>query len=147
LNPFWVGSCDLDMSILITGDRHWRCTDLAEWIVKRLVKRYGADALIINGGAAGVDTAFCEACRKLGIAFQPYLANWQSLGNLAGPARNREMVATKPDLCVAIHRDIIARKGTKDCVRQALAAGIPVWLIEDERAVPRRMQAGDLRLK
>ena len=36
--------------------------------------------------------------------------------------------------------------GTKDCVRQAIAAGIPVWLIEDEQAVPKRVQAGDKRI-
>ena len=43
-------------------------------------------------------------------------------------------------------RSLATSKGTKDCVRQALAAGIPVYLIEDERAVPRRIEAGDKRL-
>jgi hypothetical protein len=38
-------------------------------------------------------------------------------------------------------------KGTKDCVRQALAAGIPVWLTEDDRANPRRVEVGDKRLE
>jgi hypothetical protein len=32
------------------------------------------------------------------------------------------------------------------CVRQAPVAGIPVWLIEDERTVPKRVQANDKRL-
>jgi hypothetical protein len=31
-------------------------------------------------------------------------------------------------------------------VRQAPVAGIPVWLIEDERTVPKRVQADDKRL-
>jgi hypothetical protein len=31
-------------------------------------------------------------------------------------------------------------------VRQAPVAGIPVWLIEDERTVPKRVQANDKRL-
>ena len=56
------------------------------------------------------------------------------------------MVATKPDFVIAIHRDLAKSKGTKDCVRQALAAGIPVYLVEDERATPRRMRADDVRV-
>jgi hypothetical protein len=63
-----------------------------------------------------------------------------------GPERNREMVEADADLCIALHRSIETSKGTKDCVRQALAAGISVWLVEDERAIPRRTRAYDVRL-
>jgi hypothetical protein len=56
------------------------------------------------------------------------------------------MVEAGADLCIAVHRAIETSKGTKDCVRQALAAGIPVWLVEDEQAIPKRVQAGDKRL-
>ncbi len=51
--------------------------------------------------------------------------------------RNRQMVEAGADLCIALHRSIETSKGTKDCVRQALVAGIPVYLIEDERANPK----------
>jgi hypothetical protein len=57
------------------------------------------------------------------------------------------MVASKPDLCVAFHRSIETSKATKDCVKQALAAGIPTYLVEDAKGIPRRLQAGDERLK
>jgi hypothetical protein len=136
----------LDMCILITGDRHWRCDDLAEQIINRLLARYGADLVVVHGGAAGVDNAFAVACRKLGIALEPHLADWKGLGNIAGPTRNREMVEAGADLRIALHRSIETSKGTKDCERQALAAGIPVYLIEDERAVPRRVRAGEGKL-
>jgi hypothetical protein len=56
------------------------------------------------------------------------------------------MVESGADLCLALHRSIEASKGTKDCVRQALAAGIPVYLIGDDRAHPIRLQAADWRL-
>jgi hypothetical protein len=56
------------------------------------------------------------------------------------------MVASKPDLCVAFHQSIETSKGTKDCVKQALAAGIAVYLVEDSRGIPRRLQADDPRL-
>jgi hypothetical protein len=77
---------------------------------------------------------------------EPRLADWKGLGNVAGPARNQEMVQAGADLCIALHRSTETSKGTKDCVRKALAAGISVWLIEDERAVPKRVQADDKRL-
>jgi hypothetical protein len=57
-----------------------------------------------------------------------------------------EMVQAGADLCIALHRSIETSKGTRDCVRQALAAGIPVWLIESEEAIPKRVQADDKRL-
>jgi hypothetical protein len=72
--------------------------------------------------------------------------DWKGLGNVAGPTRNREMVQAGADLCIALHRSLASSKGTKDCVRKALAAGIDVWLIEDEQLVPKRVQAGDRRL-
>jgi hypothetical protein len=56
------------------------------------------------------------------------------------------MVEAGADLCIALHRDLAASRGTKDCVRQALTAGIAVYLIEDDRAVPKRVRAGDKRL-
>ena len=39
------------MRILITGDRHWRCDDLAEQILNRLHARYGPGLTIGHGGA------------------------------------------------------------------------------------------------
>jgi hypothetical protein len=57
------------------------------------------------------------------------------------------MVASKPDLCVAFHRSMETSEGTKDCVRQALAAGIATYLVEDATGVPRRLQAGDEKLE
>jgi hypothetical protein len=137
----------LHIRILVTGDRHWPCTELAERIVNRLIGRYGPNLLIIHGEAPGVANAFAAACRKLGVVAEPHLADRKDLGNIAGPSRNQEMVQSGADLCIALHRSLAGSKGTKDCVRQALAAGIPVYLIEDEHAIPRRIEAGDPRLK
>jgi hypothetical protein len=134
------------MRILITGDRHWRCEELAEAVVNRLIARYGPDLVIIHGGVPGVDNAFAIACRELGITAEPHVADWKGLGNIAGPARNREMVESGADLCIAFHRTLERSKGTKDCVRQALAAGIPVYLIDGDHGRPRRLLHADERL-
>jgi hypothetical protein len=37
-------------------------------------------------------------------------------------------------------------KGLNDLARQALAAEVPTYLIEDERGTPKRITAGDTRL-
>jgi hypothetical protein len=60
--------------------------------------------------------------------------------------RNAAIVPTKPDLCVALHRSIETSRGTKDCVKQALAAGIAVYLVENLSGIPRRVREGDPRL-
>jgi hypothetical protein len=72
----------------------------------------------------------------------------------ADPASNSDInratvsvrVATKPDLCVALDRSIETSRGTKERVKQALAAGIAVYLAEDSRGIPRRVQTDDPRL-
>jgi hypothetical protein len=102
--------------------------------------------VVVHGGANGVDQAFAVACRNLGIAAEPRVADWRGLGNIAGPARNKQMVESGIDLCVAFHRTLSTSRGTKDCVRLAPAAAIAVFLIEDDRAVPARVQVGDKRL-
>jgi hypothetical protein len=135
------------MRILITGDRHWACTPLVERILDRLIARYGRDLVIVHGGAPGVDNAFAEAYRRFDIMAEPHLADWKGLGNVAGPARNREMVESEADTCIALHRSLETSKGTKDCVHQAIAAGIAVYLIDSVHGIPKRLHADDERLK
>jgi hypothetical protein len=141
-----VGRYDVAMRILVTGDRDWICFDLAAAIVRRLLKRYGPDIVIVHGGCVGVDDSFRGACRWLRVQDEQHAPDWARFGDAAGPKRNAEMVATKPDLCVALHRSIETSKGTKDCVKQALAGGIEVYLVEDLRGIPRLVQSSDPRL-
>jgi ABC-type sugar transport system substrate-binding protein len=57
------------------------------------------------------------------------------------------MIAKGADLCVAVHKSLAKSKSTKDCVRQAIAAGIPVWLIDTDDGEPKRLAADDPRLE
>jgi len=134
------------MRIVVTGDRFWRCNQLAATILRRLVARYGREILIVHGGDPGVDESFATACKRLGIAVEACLSDWYRAGSPPGPRRNQAMIESGADLCIALHRSIATSTRTKDCVRQALAAGIPAYLVEDERAIPRRIEAGDERL-
>jgi hypothetical protein len=137
----------LDMRILVTGDRYWVCYELALYVLRRLIGRYGAGITIVHGGATGVDESFARACRELEITAEPHIAEWRWHGNTAGPKRNRAMVEAGAAMCIALHRDRKASKGTKDYVRQAIAARIPTFLIDDDQGVPKRLDASDKRLK
>jgi hypothetical protein len=119
--------------VLVTGCRHWNCTGLAGSIVNRLMERHGTQLIVVHGAARGVDAAFAQACNDLGVTHEPHPADWDVYGKGAGPRRNQAMVDAGADLCLAVHRDLKGSRGTLDCVKRCLAAGIPVWLIDNDR--------------
>jgi hypothetical protein len=135
------------MRILVTGDRFWVCYEIASRIVHRLIDRYGSDITIVLGGGTGVDEAFNRACRELGITAEAHIAEWRWHGNLAARKRNHKMIAAGAKMCMVLHRDIKACRDTKDCVRQARSAKIPTCLVDDDQGNPKRLLAGDKRLK
>jgi hypothetical protein len=114
--------------------------------VNRLLARYGPSILIIHGGEPGVDQAVATVCQELGLPVEARLAKWHQTGLPTLGTKNRELIKAAPDLCVAIHQSIASSKRTRDCVQQALQAGIPTYLISDERAIPRQLQPRDPRL-
>jgi hypothetical protein len=150
------------MRVLVTGDRHWYAPDLAVQVVNRLLARYGRDLVIVHGAAPGIDWSFTQACADLGVKVEVHPARWDHLdapGAIvrvnkdglrynanAGPIRNAEMVAAGAEMCIAFHRFLAGSSGTKDCLRRALAAGIPTYLIDSKKAEPTRLRADDGRL-
>ncbi len=134
------------MRVIVTGDRAWDCRDLAEQVVRRLLAKYGQGLVIVHGAAGGVDAAFGAAAEAEGVAVEPHRAEWVRLGERAGPSRNQRMIEAGADFCRAFHRFVANSRGTKDCARRAIAAGIPTYLIDGERARPVRLLADDPRL-
>jgi hypothetical protein len=78
-------------------------------------------SLIIHGGATGADTLADQWADFMGIAKEAVPADW-SQGTKAGPMRNAEMIAMKPNLVVGF----VGGRGTANCLRQARAAGLEV---------------------
>lgn len=117
------------MRILITGDRNWNCRDIAERVLTSLRSRHGRGLTIVHGDATGVDAAFKTWCKRLGITAEAHPADWSN-GPGGGPARNQTMVNKGADFAIAVHRQIQRSKGTRDCVRKCLDAGIAVYLID-----------------
>ena len=137
----------MDMRIVVTGDRCLECRELAVTVLRRLLARYGPDIVIVHGGESGVDQSFSAACQELGLTTEVRLANWHRTGLPTIGQKNHELIKGAPDLCLAVHYSIKTSKRTRDCVHQALQAGIPSYLIENERAIPKRLRRGDTRLK
>jgi len=132
----------------VTGDRTWHCDALATRVVGRLVARYGRRELVlVHGAATGVDSAFDRAAIVARVTREPHPADRDRLGRRAGPVRNGEMIAKGAGLCLAVHKFLMNSKGTRDCCLQALAAGIPTWLIDSDDGEPKRLTADDPRLE
>jgi hypothetical protein len=115
-------------------------------IVQRLIARYGRNTIVVHAGCVGVDESFNIACRHLGIALEVRMANSGQTGTPTIGTRNRELIKPSADLCIALHRSVASSQRTKDCVRQAIQADIPTFLIEDEQAIPIRLRRGDPKL-
>jgi hypothetical protein len=151
------------MRVIITGDRNWYAPELAAEVVRRLLVRYGPDLVIAHGGAPGIDWSFTQACGDLGAKVEVHPARWDHLdvpgavirqnkdglryNANAGPIRNAEMVAAGAGMCVVFRRFLARSQGTKDCARRAIEVGIPTYLIDSKAARPRRLRAGDARLR
>jgi hypothetical protein len=134
------------MRVIVTGDRFWACHNLAAAVLGRLVARYGPGVVIVHGDGTGVDESFATAAEGHGIAVEAHPADWERLGDRAAPVRNQEMVDAGAGMCLALHRYLANSKGTRDCVRREIEAGVPTYLIDSDTAGPRRLRAGDARL-
>lgn len=96
------------------------------------------DVTIVHGHCrSGVDSLVDRVARMMGFAVERHPAIWAVHGKAAGPKRNQLMVDYGADMAWAYkpHFDRRLRAGgTEDCVRRALAADIPVWLVDLVRA-------------
>jgi hypothetical protein len=128
------------MRVVIAGDRFWNCDRLADSVLRRLLARYGPNIVIALGGAPGVDHAFSSACRRLGMTTDVFLPDFSHLGDYG--FSNRELLRRGADLCIIVHRAGLD-DGSKDMARQAIAAGVPTYLIDSERGTPKRLNEGD----
>jgi len=82
---------------------------------------------LIHGAAPGADRMAGEIGGLIGYWVLDFPADWRQHGKAAGPIRNRQMLREgQPDLVIAFHDDLSASKGTRDMVRIARKAGIPV---------------------
>lgn len=110
------------MRVLICGDRHWTDRECME----REMARHPI-TVVIEGEQRGADKMSRAMAESQVVPVEPYPADWDRYGKAAGPIRNTQMLREgKPDLVIAFHDDLAHSKGTKDMIRQALKAEVPV---------------------
>lgn len=119
------------IKVLVTGDRDYKDGKLI-WAVLDIYKQlYKGRMYVIEGGAPGADLhafAWCQLNPKVG--HYHYEAEWKKYGKLAGPIRNKNMLAVGPDVVLAFHDNIKKSKGTKHMIKIAKEAGVKVRLFE-----------------
>jgi hypothetical protein len=113
--------------VLMCGDRYWGRMSTIQKDVKALKARHGDKLIIIQGGADGADTMAEIACQQESVHCAEVKALWSTRHISAGPQRNTAMLkGLMPDEVIAYHPNIGKGKGTKDMVKQAKDAGVPV---------------------
>ena len=115
--------------VLITGSRDW--TD--EGLIWNVLSPYLPAVLVHGACPTGADEIASTLWVANGGTEEPHPADW-SLGKKAGPLRNQEMVDLGADICLAF--PLLESRGTRDCMRRATAAGIPVRNCGTEPAKP-----------
>lgn len=112
--------------VLVCGDRDWSDREL---IFSTLQELWAEEPfLVIAGGCRGADTIAEEWAQVSGCECRVFKADW-SLGRRAGPIRNARMLEQEPDLVVAFHDDLERSRGTRNMVKKAQAAGVPVLVV------------------
>jgi hypothetical protein len=120
--------------VLVTGSRDWkdlRAVHDAIWrqYVDNLDTAMGFT--VVHGdcptGADAFASSYC-LMSSAPIIEEKHPADWDTHGKAAGPLRNQEMVDLGADVCLAF--PLPESRGTRDCMRRAKAAGIPVVVVE-----------------
>lgn len=121
------------MRILVCGGRnYWHHDKVHEVLNGRpwdgLCRWYRPVAVLITGGAPGADSCALRWAIANRVPYVVYEAEWKKYGKRAGPIRNSRMLADgKPQLVVGFK----GGKGTADMIRQAKAAGVEVYEVNE----------------
>lgn len=110
------------MRLLVCGGRNF---DQNSYLFRQLNKLNGVYHFtdVIHGGARGADTMAGDWARSVHLRATVFKADWDRLGNRAGPIRNQQMIDEgKPQVVAAFPGGI----GTADMIRRAKAAGLLV---------------------
>ena len=118
--------------ILVTGSRDW--TDRATILnaISDAYRDLGCpnEVVLVQGEChlGGADEIAADICRAWGWPVEGHPAEMGPAGRVLGPKRNAEMVAMGADICLAF--PLPSSRGTKNCMRLAREAGIPVRVYE-----------------
>ena len=127
--------------ILVTGSRDWEDVQTIRRALLWAITTYAPNrrVVLIHGdcptGAdaiAHVEWVHLSRSNDLHLLaperFTVTPEDWHRIGRRAGPERNQLMVDQGADICLAF--PLPSSRGTKDCMKKATIAGIPVKVWE-----------------
>lgn len=119
------------MRVLVTGSRTWTDRELIYELIRAGKERF-TDLIVVHGGCPnGADRIAELVAHILDLETEVHRADWKRHGQRAGFLRNKAMVDTKPDLCLAfIHHK---SPGATMCANLAEKAGIPTHRYTEEQ--------------
>lgn len=109
--------------VAIVGSRDFR----SERLVRSVVRDLAPDAVVITGGARGVDSWAEDEARKRGLLVVVHRADWRGAGRGAGMLRNTKIVIDC-DSVIAFWDG--KSRGTADTIAKARKAGKAVEVIQ-----------------
>jgi len=129
VNPFDLPT----LRVLVTGSRGWTSETKIRAALREVGQRGNfISRTVIVGGAAGADFLAAKAAHELGWTVETHFADWKRNGKAAGAMRNKDMVDSGADFCLAFWDG--KSRGTADCFGKAVRAGIPVSIIPPPRS-------------
>lgn len=121
----WV---EMELRLIIAGSRYFEDYEKLEYVASRLLAtRFpGRGVVVVSGGCCGADLLGERFAAVRGFSVRRFSADWAVFGRAAGPLRNRRMVAFA-DAVLVFPVPGRACRGTRDLVRAAQLAGLPVF--------------------
>ena len=131
--------------VVVTGSRAWTDRDP---IISALshARARGPRGFLMHGACRGLDGMAGDIAEGDGWHVMPVPAQWHTLGNRAGPERNRRMMQMAQSLkahawSVDVYAFPLGRsRGTRHAMREAWERGLPVWLVVEDGTIQRWQQ-------
>lgn len=128
------------MRLLVTGSRAWPETGpmrdkvfdvLGDTYVDMMESDRFADITLVVGDCpTGIDKIAREIWEDQGLPVEVFIADWKKFGSYGGPERNKRMVMSGADRCLAFPFGV--SRGTRGCAALAIAESIPTQIFEGE---------------
>ena len=111
------------MRILVTGSRDWDDAKQVSDALLDATKDICEPITLVSGACPTGADKFAEDYAKLwGWTIERYPADWNTYGRSAGPIRNKVMVESNPDICLAFIKN--NSKGASGTANLARSKGI-----------------------
>lgn len=114
--------------VLVTGSRTWHDADAIADVLSEYVALHPTLVIVHGACPLGADAIADAWARGRRIRVERFPADWNRYGRSAGYIRNRAMVDTRPDVCLAFIRD--HSRGATHCATYAQARDVPTHIYD-----------------